>query len=258
MSNDQTYSLPAALNTQVEAAIEDWKMAGKVRRLWARDASLWTNSDESSWFGWLGITEDQLAHKEVFENLAAEIKKEGFKHALLLGMGGSSLCPEVLKMTFGKAAGFPEMFVLDSTDPAQVKTFENKVDLAKTIFIVSSKSGSTLEPNIFKQYFLERVKQAVGADKAGSRFIAVTDPGSKFEQVAESDGFRHIYHGLPSIGGRYSALSNFGMIPAAVMGVDAPKFLDRADTKGTAKGFYDLSEVCYHFLQTDGQVQDGT
>jgi glucose-6-phosphate isomerase len=122
------------------------------------------------------------------------------------------------------------MFVLDSTDPAQVKTFENKVDLAKTIFIVSSKSGSTLEPNIFKQYFLERVKQVVGADKAGSRFIAVTDPGSKFEQVAESDGFRHIYHGLPSIGGRYSALSNFGMIPAAVMGVDAPKFLDRADT----------------------------
>ena len=227
--DSQTYSLPAELNSQLEAAIDDWKMAGKVRRLWGRDPSLWTQSDEGNWLGWLGITEDQLAHKDVFENLATEIKKEGFQYALLLGMGGSSLCPEVLKMTFGKTAGFPEMFVLDSTDPAQVKTFEQKVDLAKTIFIVSSKSGSTLEPNIFKQYFLERVKQVVGAEKAGHRFIPITDPGSKFEQVAESDGFRHIYHGVPSIGGRYSALSNFGMIPAAVMGVDAPKFLDRAD-----------------------------
>jgi transaldolase/glucose-6-phosphate isomerase len=110
-----------------------------------------------------------------------------------------------------------------------VKTFENKIDLAKTIFIVSSKSGTTLEPNIFKQYFFERVSQTIGADQAGSRFIAITDPGSKMEQVAEADKFRHIFHGLPSIGGRYSALSDFGMVPAAVMGIDAPKFLDRAD-----------------------------
>jgi transaldolase/glucose-6-phosphate isomerase len=230
----QTYTLPAEINAQVAEAIDDWKMAGKVRRLWARDASLWTGTDESSWMGWLGITEDQLAHKQHLEDIAKDVKSGGFKHALLLGMGGSSLCPEVLRMTFGIIGGYPELFVLDSTDPAQVKTFESKVDIANTIFIVSSKSGSTLEPNIFKQYFFERVKQAVGADKAGSRFIAITDPGSKFEQVAQADGFRHIFHGVPSIGGRYSALSDFGMVPAAAMGIDAPKFLDRADVMAIA------------------------
>ena len=232
--DSQTFSLPADLQKPFETAVDNWKMAGKVRRLWARDASLWTGSDEGRWLGWLGITEDQLASRERFTNLAADIRSGGFKHALLLGMGGSSLCPEVLKMTFGKIDGFPELFVLDSTDPAQVKTFENKVDIAQTIFIVSSKSGSTLEPNIFKQYFFERVKETVGAEEAGRRFIAVTDPGSKFEQVAEADRFRHIFHGLASIGGRYSALSDFGMVPATVMGMDAPRFLDQADTMAIA------------------------
>ena len=149
-------------------------------------------------------------------------------------MGGSSLCPEVLKMTFGKIDGFPELFVLDSTDPAQVKAFENKVDLANTLFIVSSKSGSTLEPNIFKQYFFERVKQTLGAGRRAAVSSPITDPGSKFEQVAEADGFRHIFHGVPSIGGRYSALSDFGMVPAAVMGIDALRFLDRADVMAIA------------------------
>jgi len=143
----------------------------------------------------------------------------------LLGMGGSSLCVEVLKLTFGKIAGFPEFHVLDSTDPAQIRAVEAQVNLAKTIFIVSSKSGSTLEPNIYKQYFFERVKQVVGAAEAGKRFIAITDPGSKMQQVAERDGFRHIFFGLPSIGGRYSALSNFGMIPGAIQGLDIAKFL---------------------------------
>jgi len=230
----QTYTLPAEINAQVTEAIDDWKMAGKVRRLWARDASLWTGTDESNWMGWLGITEDQLAHRQHLEDIAKDVKSAGFKHALLLGMGGSSLCPAVLRMTFGIIGGYPELFVLDSTDPAQVKAFEGKVDIANTIFIVSSKSGSTLEPNIFKQYFFERVKQVVGADKAGSRFIAITDPGSKFEQVAQADGFRHIFHGVASIGGRYSALSDFGMVPAAVTGTDAPKFLDRADVMAIA------------------------
>jgi transaldolase / glucose-6-phosphate isomerase len=225
----QTFTLPKDLQPLVDAAIEDWQVGGKVRRMWGRDASLWTRSDEGNWLGWMGITEDQLANKAHLEDIANEVKKEGFKHALLLGMGGSSLCPEVLRTSFGKIDGFPELHVLDSTDPAQVKAFEKKVDLSNTIFIVSSKSGSTLEPNIFKQYFFERVKQTIGADKAGSRFIAVTDPGSKMQQVAEGDGFRHIFHGVSSIGGRYSALSDFGMVPAAVMGIDAPKFLDRAD-----------------------------
>ena len=232
--NPQAYALPAELQKQFQQAIEDWKMTGKVRRLWARDASLWSGTDEASWLGWLGITEENHAARQGFAELAADIQRAGFKHALLLGMGGSSLCPEVLKMTFGKTDGFPELFVLDSTDPAQVKAFENQIDLARTIFIVSSKSGTTLEPNIFKQYFYERVKQVVGPDEAGRRFIAVTDPGSKFESVAEADRFRHVYHGVPSIGGRYSALSNFGMIPATVMGIDAARFLDRADLMAVA------------------------
>ncbi len=227
--NRQSYILPKNLDEAVKASLEDWRVNGKVRRLWARDASLWSGSDEASWLGWLGITEDQVAHMSRFREIAEDVKKADFTHALLLGMGGSSLCPEVMKLTFGRQKGFPELHVLDSTDPAQVRAFEKKVDVARTLFIVSSKSGGTLEPNIFKQYFFERAKQAVGAAEAGNRFIAITDPGSKMQQVAEGDGFRHIFFGLPSIGGRYSALSDFGMVPAAVMGVDVPRFLDNAE-----------------------------
>src|SRR6266581_2076076 len=193
------------------------------------DASLWTGADENHWLGWLGVTDDQISHIEHLTSLAAEVKQARFKHALLLGMGGSSLCPEVLRLTFGKIEGFPELHVLDSTDPAQIKAIEAKIDLKNTLFIVSSKSGGTLEPNIYKQYFFARVKEAVGEKKAGNRFIAVTDPSSKMQHVAENDKFRHIYFGVPSIGGRYSALSNFGMVPAAVMGIDVPKFLSRTE-----------------------------
>lgn len=225
----QTYKLPANIGATVKSHVNDWRAEGKVRRLWERDASLWTDSDESKWLGWLNITDDQLAHLHELTAVAEDAHKAGFSHALLLGMGGSSLCPEVLKMTFGKMVGSPELHVLDSTDPAQIKSMEEKVDLANTVFIVSSKSGSTLEPNIFKQYFFERVKQVVGAENAGSRFIAITDPGSKMEHVAQGDKFRHIFHGLPSIGGRYSALSDFGMVPAAIMGLDTQKFLDRTE-----------------------------
>ena len=203
---------------------------GKVRRLWARDASLWTGRDEAQWLGWLGITNGQLAH---IERLTGYHEKPpgapASPHVLLLGMGGSSLCPEVMKTTFGTISGFPELHVLDSTDPAQVKAFENKVDLKNTLFIVSSKSGSTLEPNVFKQYFFDRVKRLVGAKEAGRRFVAITDPGSKLQQVAEGDGFRHVFLGWPNIGGRYSALSDFGLVPAAIMGVDVAKFLDRTE-----------------------------
>ena len=225
----QTHTLPKELAAAVKTAADDWRANGKVRRLWQRDASLWTGADEANWLGWLGITDDQLAHNDNLRKLADDAKSGGFAHVLVLGMGGSSLCPEVLRLTYGKIAGYPELHVLDSTDPAQLKSFESKIDLAKTLFIVSSKSGSTLEPNIFKQYFFERVKQTVGADKAGSRFLAITDPGSKLQQVAEGDKFRHIFFGLPSIGGRYSALSNFGLVPAAVMGLDTKKFLDRTE-----------------------------
>ena len=227
--NRQTYKLSESLAAGLKASLEDWRAQGKVRKLWARDASLWTGADEGQWLGWLGITNGQLAHIDRLKTISKQAKAGGFSHVMLLGMGGSSLGPEVMAKTFGKIAGYPELHVLDSTDPAQVKLFANKVDLGKTLFIVSSKSGSTLEPNIFKQYFFERLTQVVGNKEAGNRFIAITDPGSKMQKVAESDGFRRIFFGLPSIGGRYSVLSDFGLVPAAAMGVDVPKFLDRAE-----------------------------
>jgi transaldolase / glucose-6-phosphate isomerase len=229
-------SLPESLAASVKTNIADWKAGGKMQRLWRRDATLWTGEDEASWLGWLDIIEDQIAHPIQLRGLAKEVWSAGYKDILLLGMGGSSLCPEVLRMTFGKVAGYPDLHVLDSTDPAQVKAFENKIDIARTLFIVSSKSGTTLEPNIFKQYFFERTKQVVGADKAGSHFIAITDPGSKMQQVAEADRFRLVFFGRPSIGGRYSALSNFGMVPAAAMGLDTKKFLDRTQEMVRACG----------------------
>ncbi|MGO9863174.1 MAG: bifunctional transaldolase/phosoglucose isomerase [Terriglobales bacterium] len=225
--NRQIASLPADLDAVVKKNLSDWRASGKVRRLWQRDASLWTGEDEANWLGWLAIVDEQLASAAQLKGFADEIKSDGFSDILLLGMGGSSLCPEVLALTFAQSPGFPRLHILDSTDPAQIRSTEKKVDLAKTLFIVSSKSGSTLEPNIYKQYFFERVRQTIGADQAGSHFIAITDPGSKMQQVAERDRFRHIFYGLPSIGGRFSALSNFGVIPAAAMGLDTARFLQR-------------------------------
>ena len=229
-----TYTLGQDLQSDLDGALRDWRVNDKVRRLWARDATLWSRSDEAQWLGWLGTIERQLAHLDRFADFAADVRDAGFTHVLLLGMGGSSLCPKVLSVTFGQQEGSPRLYVLDSTDPAQVKAFENKLDLAKTLFIVSSKSGSTLEPNIFKQYFFKRLEQTLGEGKAGAHFVAVTDPGSKLEEVARRDGYRHIFHGVPSIGGRYSALSHFGMIPAAAMGIDVSHFLDRADEMAIA------------------------
>jgi transaldolase/glucose-6-phosphate isomerase len=223
--NRQTYTLPDKLAEHVNASLQDWKKTGKVQRLWQEDASLWTDTDEGKWLGWLDITQRQIEDVDKLKQIASDIKKAAFKNALLLGMGGSSLCPEVLGMTFGNASGYPALHVLDSTDPAQIKSLEAQLDLASTICIVSSKSGSTLEPNIYKQYFFHRVKAKVGEKEVGSRFIAITDPGSKMQRVAEKDKFRKIFMGVPSIGGRYSALSNFGMVPAAIIGVDVLKFL---------------------------------
>jgi hypothetical protein len=134
-----------------------------------------------------------------------------------------------MRQTFGAADGFPELLVLDSTVPAQIKALEQKLDMSRTLFIVSSKSGGTTETNVFKQYFFEKVRQALGTDQAGSRFIAITDPGTKLHKMAKRDRFRQISHGVPSIGGRYSALSNFGMVPAGIMGVDVPGFLDSTE-----------------------------
>jgi len=225
----QTVKLPPDLQKEVDTTLKDWQDKGKVRRLYGKDSTLWTNKDESKWLGWLDITQEQQAHLHQLIALQKEIKTRAYKHAVLLGMGGSSLGPEVLRLVLGSAAGYPQLLVLDSTDPEQIATLERKINFKDTVFIVSSKSGSTLEPNIFKQYFFHKATEALGAEEAGKRFIAVTDPGSHMEEVAKRDGFGHIFHGLPSIGGRYSVLSNFGMVPAAVLGLDLGKFLDRVD-----------------------------
>jgi transaldolase / glucose-6-phosphate isomerase len=227
--NRLTYTLPEPVAAAVKESLAEWHAHGKVRKLWAQDASLWTGRDEGQWLGWLGITNDQLAHIDRLSGIRDAARSAGFSHVLLLGMGGSSLGPEVIKTTFGAINGFPELHVLDSTDPAQVKAFENKVDLKNTLFIVSSKSGSTLEPNVFKQYFFDRIEHLLSPKEAGSHFLAITDPGSKMQQIAERDGFRRVFLGWPNIGGRYSVLSDFGLVPAAVMGVDVAKFLDRTE-----------------------------
>ncbi len=232
--NAQRLMLPAGLQREFDSAARQWTAEGRVARLWQRDASLWTKADEHRWLGWLdgpALARGAIAELAAF---ADEIAREGFTHAVLLGMGGSSLGPEVLRLTFGHVAGFPDLHVLDSTDPQQVATLESRVDLARSLVIVASKSGSTLEPNVFKQYFFDRVRQVVGADRVGRHFVAITDPGSKMQQVAEQDGFRRVFLGEPTIGGRFSALSPFGLVPAAVMGLDLRRLAAEAEAMGGA------------------------
>jgi len=222
------FVLSQELRGAVDAAAADWTGNNKVDRFWQKDPSLWTNDGEEKWMGWIDIVEREQADLGTLAELAADVQTGGFNTILLLGMGGSSLCPEVLAETFGQQDGFPSLHIVDSTDPAQVKAVRDKLDLKQTLVVVSSKSGSTLEPNILKQYFFEQMKDAVGADEAGSHFIAITDPGSNMEKVAKGDGFRDIFYGDPTIGGRYSALSNFGVVAATVAGLNVGKLLDEA------------------------------
>lgn len=197
------------------------------KRLWAKDASLWTGKDEGQWLGWLDVVKEQLNQVSLFQEVCKTVKEKAYSHAVLLGMGGSSLCVEVMRQTFGSLANHPTMIVLDSVVPAQVQAVRKQIDPAKTIFIVASKSGSTTEPNVLCQYFFEETKKLV-AEKSGEHFIAITDPGSSMEKRARDWNFGRIFYGVPSIGGRFSALSNFGMIPAAVMGLDTKALLEHA------------------------------
>jgi transaldolase/glucose-6-phosphate isomerase len=214
----QELALGDELKKKTEAVAEDWRIHGNIRRLWLRDKSLWTGADEDRWLGWLDSVDDkEIASYAAF---AEQVKRDGITDAVLLGMGGSSLGPEVLATTFGHRTGWPRLRTLDSTVPAQIKSIEDQIDLGNTLFIVSSKSGSTTEPNVLTDYFFKRVSDKVGADKAGRHFIAVTDPGSSLEKRAKEQNFRHTFHGVPSIGGRYSVLSPFGLVPAAIAGID--------------------------------------
>ena len=218
------------MKAAVDAEMEVWRKDGRIRRLWAGDKSLWTGSDEDKWVGWLHIVEQELANLTALRDFAERVKQDAFTDVVLLGMGGSSLGPEVLGKTFGRQAGWPRFHMLDSTDPAQIRAIEQAVDFSKTLFIVSSKSGSTLEPNIFLDYFFDRVGALGGKDKAGKHFVAVTDPGSSLERRAGQLGFDHTFHGVPSIGGRYSVLSKFGLVPAAAMGLDVGRLLETTRT----------------------------
>jgi glucose-6-phosphate isomerase len=230
MKNEMSYrfAIPPELRGAVDQAAADWTANKKVARLWRKDPSLWTGDGEENWLGWLDIVERQQRDLAAFAALGAEVKTADFETVLLLGMGGSSLCPEVLAVTFGQRSGFPALRIVDSTDPEQVWTVRHEVNLANTLVVVASKSGSTLEPNILKQYFFNEMKEAVGAGQAGSHFLAITDPGSKMEQVARADSFRYIFYGDPQIGGRFSALSNFGVVAATVAGLDIGKLLAEA------------------------------
>jgi transaldolase/glucose-6-phosphate isomerase len=213
-----------AMKAAFDAEMEDWRKEGRIRRLWAGDTTLWSGADEGKWVGWLPIAEQELADVTRLNDFADEVKRD-FADIVLLGMGGSSLGPEVLGETFERPLGWPRFHVLDSTDPDQIKAIERAIELGKTLFIVSSKSGSTLEPNIFLDYFLDRIVALQGKEGAGRHFVAVTDPGSSLERRATELGFAHIFHGVPSIGGRYSVLSKFGLVPAAAVGLDVGRLL---------------------------------
>lgn len=238
MANSLTYKLPANISDKLDQTLKSWS-GGKVGQLWKKDAALWTGKDEAKWLDWLNLPEEELKKLGEYQSFADEVKGQ-FNHVLLLGMGGSSLAPEVFSITYGGAvpvvgaatspsvsAGYPSLRILDSTDPQQIRNLTASVNFEKTLFVVSSKSGSTLEPNIYMAHFLALAKAKLG-EKAASHFVAITDPGSKLEGFARAEKFRHIFHGLPGVGGRYSALSPFGVVPATLIGMDMPKFLAAA------------------------------
>jgi transaldolase/glucose-6-phosphate isomerase len=218
---------PPRLRAAVDGAVDDWEDGGKVGRLWAGDSTLWTGADEHRWLGWLGVLDDPEGAGEL-EGVSPAALGGVFDDALVLGMGGSSLCPEVLGLSFGPLPGAPRLHVLDSTDPSQIRSCAARLSLDRTVFIVSSKSGTTLESSILMRYFLDRVAAVAPPGTAGERFVAVTDPGSELERFADEHEFRNVFHGVPSIGGRYSALSHFGMVPASIMGIEVGQIMDRA------------------------------
>ena len=214
--------LPEPLRRMVENRLEQSRAERWSRRLWAGDATLWTGGDEDRWLGWLAAGRGAAVDLEALSEFAAEARE--YDDVVLLGMGGSSLGPEVIGRVLGSAPGHPMLHVLDTSDPGQIRAVAAAVDPSRTLFIVSSKSGSTMEPELLRAYFFDLVKKAVGADEAGRRFIAITDPGSDLEKIAKADSFAHVFAGNPAIGGRYSVLSPFGMVPAAAIGIDVPAF----------------------------------
>src|SRR5258706_9750227 len=225
-------SLPrGAEQATVDQAAERVEKEKFVQRIWKKDATLWKNDDAhkkiiANALGWLTVAEE--LKKAAPELMAfADSVKGDFDDVVVLGMGGSSLCSEVTRRLFGARSGYPRLNVLDSTVPEAVHMLETRLDLKRTLFVVASKSGTTTEPAVFHRYFYDRVKSVKGG-KAGENFVAVTDPDTQLGRDAEADNFRRVFINQPDIGGRYSALSYFGMVPAAITGVDVATLLDRA------------------------------
>jgi transaldolase/glucose-6-phosphate isomerase len=223
------------LQSAVDQALQRADNEHWARRLLEKDPTLWKpeGSDQSEItdrLGWLTVAEQMSDMLPRLRDLRDDVKQAGFTHAILLGMGGSSLAPEVLMRTFGAASGQPRLIVLDTTDPMTIVDTEHAVDLRKALFIVASKSGGTLETMSQFRYFSAKLEELLGAAEAGKHFIAITDPGTRLEQLAKEHNFRAIFRNPPDIGGRYSALSYFGLVPAAIIGVDVEKLLDRALT----------------------------
>jgi len=214
---------------QVRERLRLWKEQGFSRRLWAKDPTLWFSKPQpeiTDRLGWLVLPEMMRNNLEELSSFAEQIKDEGVSHVILLGMGGSSLAPDVFKKTFGNAPGYPELVVLDSTHPSAVLSVGDKLDLNRTLFIVSSKSGTTLETLSLFRYFWNKVR--LDTDNPGRHFIAITDSGTPLMKLAQERGFRRVFEANPDVGGRYSALTYFGMVPAALIGMDIHKLLDRA------------------------------
>lgn len=214
----------------VDAALTDLKTNRIIERIWEQDHTVWKPepTEISNRLGWLRIAGAMQAELDRLRELAQSLRNEGTTHALLLGMGGSSLAPEVFAKTFGPAADGLDLAVLDSTDPGAVLAFDQGLDPAKTVYIVSTKSGGTVETLSFFKYFYNRAISALGQARASKRFIAITDPGSRLADIAARYDFRQTFLNDPNIGGRYSALSFFGLVPAALVGLDVGQLLKRA------------------------------
>jgi transaldolase/glucose-6-phosphate isomerase len=215
----------------VEASLAGYQRLDLMGRLWRGDHTVWKPdpTEITNRLGWLTVTDAMGEQVSALDAFAREVRDAGFRHVALLGMGGSSLGPEVLRQAFGGAPGYPELIVLDSTVPGWVQDVTEAIDPARTLFLVSSKSGSTTEPNTFYAHFRGLVEKAAGPEQAGRNFVAVTDPGTPLEKLAREKGFRRVFLNPPDIGGRYSVLSYFGLVPAALSGIDVGKLLGRAD-----------------------------
>jgi len=202
-----------------------------IERTWKKDHTVWRDdpTEISNRLGWLNCIDVTSRSFKEINSFVDEVRAEGFTHALLMGMGGSSLTPEVFRLTFGVKKGYLDLAVLDSTHPEAIKEFSKKLDAEKTLFIVSTKSGGTVETISFMKYFYTEAVKKLGKEKAGNHFVAITDPGSGLEAMAEDLSFRKIFLNDPDIGGRFSALSLFGAVPAALVGVDLNKFFAKAE-----------------------------